>query len=78
MSMMDPMPEMCTRECCARPCAKNPRTGEYHKFCSLRCSRMHKQRLDDEPLPSKEHSFAFFIVLYAKLSKSGTRKERDN
>ncbi|XP_052236052.1 ankyrin repeat and IBR domain-containing protein 1-like [Dreissena polymorpha] len=52
MSMMDPMPEMCTRECCARPCAKNPRTGEYHKFCSLRCSRMHKQRLDDEPLPS--------------------------
>jgi len=41
------MPEMCKRECCSRPRAKNPRTSEYHDFCSLRCSRMFKQRNKD-------------------------------
>jgi hypothetical protein len=22
---------------CMRPCAKNPRTGETHQYCSLQC-----------------------------------------
>ncbi len=28
---------MCTRLVCMRPCAKNPRTGETHQYCSLQC-----------------------------------------
>ncbi|WAR10894.1 AKIB1-like protein [Mya arenaria] len=52
LAISDPMPEMCVRECCSRPQAKNPRTGDYHKFCSLRCSRIHKQRKDEEAVPN--------------------------
>ncbi|XP_045177754.2 ankyrin repeat and IBR domain-containing protein 1-like [Mercenaria mercenaria] len=40
-------PENCLRDGCTRSRAKNPRTGELHNFCSLRCSRLHKQRKED-------------------------------
>lgn len=38
---------ICMRENCSRRRAKNPRTEEYHNFCSLRCSRLHKQRREE-------------------------------
>ncbi|XP_060599500.1 ankyrin repeat and IBR domain-containing protein 1-like [Ruditapes philippinarum] len=40
-------PDHCHREGCSRSRAKNPRTGELHNFCSLRCSRLHKQRKEE-------------------------------
>lgn len=28
---------LCARVACMRPCAKNPRTGEFHSYCSVQC-----------------------------------------
>ena len=30
----------CVREDCTRPRAKNPRTGDIHNHCSIRCMRL--------------------------------------
>lgn len=32
----------CIRPDCARPCAKNPRTGSKHQHCSLKCKKLHE------------------------------------
>lgn len=50
-STREPLPDGCDRIGCCRRRAKNPRTGEIHNFCSLRCSRLHKQRKDEPPAP---------------------------
>ncbi|KAL4216921.1 Ankyrin repeat and IBR domain-containing protein 1 [Mactra antiquata] len=41
--------DICIRAGCSKTRAKNPRTGETHDFCSLRCSRLHKIRRDEPP-----------------------------
>lgn len=38
----------CSRPGCARPCAKNPRTGARHRHCSLRCKRLHEDGFKDD------------------------------
>lgn len=34
---------MCNRDGCSKPCALNPRTGDGHRFCSLRCWHAQKR-----------------------------------
>jgi len=39
---------MCTRLVCTRACAKNPRTGETHLYCSLQCKYLASS--SDDPI----------------------------
>ena len=67
---------VCMRENCSRKRAKNPRTGEYHNFCSLPCSRLHNQRREENTYCKKFYrknpdalKFAVIILKWAASSE---------
>lgn len=52
----------CERGGCIKPRARNPRNGEIHSYCSLRCSRMSTSVVEC-PLNYGDHEMDIFIAL---------------
>ena len=40
VSGLDLIPAICIRKGCNRPRAQNPRTGEIHDHCTIKCMRL--------------------------------------
>ncbi|XP_055345873.1 ankyrin repeat and IBR domain-containing protein 1-like [Paramacrobiotus metropolitanus] len=74
----------CSRPGCSRPCAKNPRTGIYHRHCTLRCKRLHEDDAkesveDDQPTTSGSRaSHKLDMIIAMELSRLQMQRDLEN
>jgi ankyrin repeat/IBR domain-containing protein 1 len=71
--------ENCNNSKCNRTKAKNPRTGETHDFCSLKCKYLTKSEKNSEDIDGKHYEYdsSMDLLLAIEMSKLSALEERE-